>query len=200
MNKLTKSKERAPMGNEILKNDCYDFLKRCLEIEVIGNAKPFSWRRVAHRYKRNFKVRYIFWWRVASYFYSKGGSLNHAIAKKINRKITLKYGTEIQLGAKISPGITFGHHVGIVISCASVIGVNFHVRQNTTIGVKKGIISKINIGDNVEIGANCCIIGDDLTIGNNVVIGAMAFINRNIPSDSTCFTNHLLKISKRENK
>ncbi|WP_322874774.1 serine acetyltransferase [Klebsiella oxytoca] len=184
------------MKNKTLRNDAYENLKQCLQIDVIGNNKPFSWRRVAHRYKRNFKVRYIFWWRIASYLHFKGGYLNNALAKKINRKITLKYGTEIQLGAKISPGITFGHHVGIVISRACVIGVNFHIRQNTTIGVKKGVRSKIKIGDNVEIGANCCIIGDNITIGNNVVIGAMAFINKNIPNDSTCFTNHFLKISK----
>ena len=38
----------------------------------------------------------------------------------------------------------------------------------------------INIGDNVWIGANVCIL-PGVTIGNNVVIGAGSVVNKDIP-------------------
>ena len=47
------------------------------------------------------------------------------------------------------------------------------------ISEKKGVI----IGNNVWIGANCCIVAG-VTIGNNVTIGAGCAIRENIPSNS----------------
>ncbi|CCK15710.1 Serine acetyltransferase [Cronobacter universalis NCTC 9529] len=44
------------------------------------------------------------------------------------------------------------------------------------------------IGDNVSIGASSCIIADQISIGNNVVIGAMSFINKDIPDNCTVVT------------
>lgn len=162
---------------------------------MIGNANPFSWGRIVRRYIRNPGVRFIFWWRIASYLFQKNGKRCKKTAHKINRKLISRYGTEIELGAKISPGITFAHYQGIVISRACIIGKNFHIRQNTTIGVKTGENARIIIGDNVELGANCCIIADDITIGNNVKIGAMAFINKSIPDNCLCYTTHSLSLS-----
>jgi serine O-acetyltransferase len=44
------------------------------------------------------------------------------------------------------------------------------------------------IGDNAEFGANSCIIGD-ITIGNNVTIGAMSLINKNVPDNHTVYNS-----------
>ncbi|EAT0151581.1 serine acetyltransferase, partial [Salmonella enterica] len=46
----------------------------------------------------------------------------------------------------------------------------------------------IRIGNNVNIGANCCIIGLSRKIGDNATIGAMSFINKDIPSNCTYIT------------
>lgn len=40
------------------------------------------------------------------------------------------------------------------------------------------------IGDNVSIFVNTVIIGD-ITIGDNVTIGACSFVNKNVPPDCT---------------
>ncbi|WCF12923.1 serine acetyltransferase [Edwardsiella piscicida] len=70
-----------------------------------------------------------------------------------------------------------------------------------TIGVKQNDqAGKIYIGDNVEIGANCCIIGDDLHIGDNVTIGAMSFINKDIPANHTVYTpksENIMRVKSR---
>lgn len=107
----------------------------------------------------------------------------------------MKYGPDISLDARIAPGLSFSHFCGIVIAGIAVIGENFHIRQNTTIGAggsrfhPKSYSNKfIKIGDNVEVGASSCIIGDALRIGNNVIIGAMSFINKDIPDNCVCYT------------
>lgn len=170
----------------------YRFLKQCLSVEVIkSNDKKFSWRRAMLRSYKCHDRRFIFWWRIASFLHHK----NHSkLANYINRKISLKYGAEINLNAKIKPGISFAHLSGVIITGLATIGENCHIRQNTTIGVGGSRYSEIKnkrfiiIGDNVEIGAHSCIIGNTLTIGNNVIIGAMSFINKNIPDNCTCYT------------
>lgn len=174
-------------------------LKKNLHEEAIGNNKKFTWGRLIRRYIRNPKVRYIVWWRIASYLYDKDSALLKKTAKKINLRLVRSFGTEISLGACIGTGITFAHHHGIVINECCSIGKNFHVRQNTTIGVKSGSYHSIIIGDNVTVGANACIIGDNLKIGDNVTIGAMAFINKDIPDNSTCYSIHKLYIKTAQN-
>jgi len=81
------------------------------------------------------------------------------------------------------------HYVGIVVRAESVIGKNINLRQNTTIGRKdsKNPDGKIYIGDNCDIGAHTCIIGD-IRIGDNVTIGAMAFVNKDVPAGSLVYS------------
>jgi serine acetyltransferase len=108
-------------------------------------------------------------------------------AKRLERKINLKYGVDISIDAKIGPGFRIGHLPGIVITGHAQIGRNFFIRQNTTIGIKTMGLTEydLTIGDNVSVGANSCIIADTLSIGDNVTIGAMSFVNKNIPQGVT---------------
>lgn len=177
-----------------MKSNNYLFLIKCLHVEMIGENNKFTWDRLFRRYFRNHNSRYLFWWRIASYYYNKGGVRNNRKGYRINRRLISKYGIEIELGAHIEPGITFAHLQGIVISRSCVIGKNMHIRQNTTIGIKSKKESVIKVGDNVEIGANACIIGDDISIGDNVTIGAMAFVNSDIPSNTVVYTQHVTNI------
>ncbi len=173
-------------------------LKHYLHADIIGLEKKFSWGRVIRRLIRNPSTRYIFRWRIASYLFNKEGKWSKKIANRMNRNLVFHYGIEIELGAIIAPGITFAHYQGIVISRACIIGDNFHIRQNTTIGVKTGNNSKITIGNNVEIGSNSCIIGDNIKIGNNVTIGAMSFVNKDIPDNCIVYTEKKMKIKIKQ--
>ena len=112
-----------------------------------------------------------------------------------------KYNTDIALGAQIQPGFYIAHYNGVVMSTYCRIGKNFTIRQNTTIGLKS--VEKpdkeycLSFGDNVTIGANCCIIGDKLDIGNNVVIGAMSFVNKDIADDTVYYQKRVTFIKKK---
>lgn len=165
----------------------YLHFRKCISAEML-NRRPFSWRRVIHRYWSLPNKRFYLWWRLTELFFSKKGRLNKWAANYINRKIMRNFNTEIGLGARIGPGFKVVHFQGVVITDCCAIGENFTIRQNTTIGIQGGNNALISIGNNVTIGANSCILADNLNIGDNVIIGAMSFINKDIPSNTTVYT------------
>ncbi len=81
----------------------------------------------------------------------------------------------IELPRKLTIGrmLSLYHGQALVVNKGTVIGENCTLRNATTIGHKQladGSFTKCpRIGNNVDIGANVCIIGD-VTIGDNVVI------------------------------
>ncbi len=173
----------------------YKQLTRYLSADILKNKKDFSWRRIIIRCIKQPQHRYIFWGRIASYLYATDSHFCKARARKINYSLIRKYGIEIMLGTQIGEGIRLPHLTGIVINPHCTIGKNVRIRQNTTIGIKVDEGKRrIIIGDNVDIGANCCIIGNDITIGHNVTIGAMSFINKNIPDNAVCYNEKSSKI------
>ena len=178
-------------------------LKEYWSAEVV-RKKQFNWWRLLLFFKKNKRIRYnyLFWWRLANEMFLSDGKRYRKIASKLNQQLIRKYGIEIGVGAVIGKNIHLTHLSGIVISGYVVIGENFSIKQNSTIGIKTLAEShgsfkenyKITIGNNVVLGAHSCIIGDDIIIGDDVVIGSMSFINKNIPSDCTVYTEKLNKI------
>lgn len=93
-------------------------------------------------------------------------------------------------------GINYSHPVGSFLNAIS-IGDNFSFRQNTTIGNKIDGRNDLipSIGNNVTLGANVCIIGD-VTIGDNVIVGAGCVITKSVPSNSIVVGNPMRIIPK----
>lgn len=87
----------------------------------------------------------------------------------------------------IGPGIKLYHGQGLVIAKGAVIGENCFLRQGVTIGKKisKDGVSSGDpiIGNNVEFGANSCVIGD-VVIGDNCIIGAGVVVTKSLKDDS----------------
>lgn len=100
----------------------------------------------------------------------------------------------VELPRKLIAGknLIFYHGQGLVVNFKTIIGENCVLRNGVTIGHKKladGSLSKSpRIGNNVDIGANACIIGD-ITIGDNVIIGAGAVVIKDIPANSIAVGN-----------
>ncbi len=166
-------------------------LRRYWHIELLGGAhKRFSWRRLRAKYVQRSRYRYLFWFRFAQYLHSSRSKFLRKRAERLADRIAERFGIEIALGAQIGEGLFIPHPVGIVITRKAVIGRNFSIFQNTTIGQKNDDSAPILIGDNVTVGANACIIGHDLRIGNNVTIAAAAFVNKDIPDDHLFVTRY----------
>jgi len=111
------------------------------------------------------------------------------------------WGIELPRKLTVGKGLTLYHGHALVINQGVVIGKNCVLRNSTTIGHKKladGSFSKCpRIGNNVDIGANVCIIGD-IEVGDNVVIGAGAVVTKNIPSDCIVVGNPARILEKIE--
>ena len=93
-------------------------------------------------------------------------------------------------------GVYVAHPYATIIN-AKHIGKNFTCHQCTTIGNKSDFLGNEcpTIGDNVIIGANCCIIGN-ISIGDNVIIGAGSVVVKDIPSNSIVVGNPAHPIQK----
>jgi len=92
-------------------------------------------------------------------------------------------GIEIPYNTAIGKGFRIYHGQALVINKNTVIGENCLVRHSTTIG-NKGESDKCCpvIGNNVNIGAHVCILGN-ITIGENVTIGAGSMVTKDIPAN-----------------
>ncbi len=150
----------------------------CADFRVSGWK---LWKKIFLRYG-DFAV---FLFRLSSESYKKGfvGRIIGNILFRLNIFLT---GCEISPAAKIGLGLNIVHPIGIVIAPA-VIGDNFTIYQNVSIGQRKhGVkVSKwATIGDDVVAYAGAVIIGD-ITIGDRASIGANTVIAADIPAGCT---------------
>lgn len=102
---------------------------------------------------------------------------------KIFEKILFP-GCDIPFITKIGEGAYFPHRaIGVVIHEKAIIGKNATIQANVVIGGKADGGVPV-IGDNVQIGANACVLGG-VTIGDNVFVGAGAVVVNDVPNGCT---------------
>ncbi|MBX2861560.1 MAG: hypothetical protein KTR14_10015 [Vampirovibrio sp.] len=90
------------------------------------------------------------------------------------------FSCEISYLNDIGSGFRFVHCVGSILHPQIKIGKNFHLAQNVTLGDAGGIPT---IGNNVVIAPGVKIFGP-IQIGNGVVIGANAVVNKDVPDNA----------------
>lgn len=95
-------------------------------------------------------------------------------------------GVEIHPGARIGKGFFIDHGIGVVIGETTIIGDNVTLFQGVTLGGTGKERGKRHptIGNNVVIATGAKVLGN-ITIGDNVNIGANAVIIRSVPPDCT---------------
>jgi|TARA_B100000530_G_scaffold52048_2_gene29156 acetyltransferase-like isoleucine patch superfamily enzyme len=96
----------------------------------------------------------------------------------IEKGIMCDPGDNIGIYINAYGGLTLGNNVNIGQNTI-ITTTNHDIYDHRKISDKKGV----TIGDNVWIGANCCIVAG-VIIGDNVTIGAGCTIRQNIPSNS----------------
>ncbi|VAW65724.1 Serine acetyltransferase [hydrothermal vent metagenome] len=103
----------------------------------------------------------------------------------LRNNVQTNWGIDIPKEAVIGPGLCVGHYGGIFISKHAVIGKNLDISQGVTIGMsgKGGNRGVPVIGDNVYIAPGAKLFGK-INIGNNVKIGANAVIYKDIPDNA----------------
>lgn len=114
---------------------------------------------------------------------------------------------EIGTGISIPPSVKIGHsfyigHFGtIIINPNAIIGVNCNISQGVTIGVsgqgeKRGVPI---IGDEVYIGANSAVVGK-INVGNNVLVGACSMVNVSLLDNSVAIGVPAIIVSQNGSK
>jgi serine O-acetyltransferase len=95
-------------------------------------------------------------------------------------------GIEIHQGARIGPGFFIDHGNGVVIGETAVVGRNCILFHQVTLGGTGKSSGKRHptLLDNVVVGTGAKILGD-ITIGNNVYIGANSVVLQDVPDNCT---------------
>lgn len=120
----------------------------------------------------------------ATMLYRMGGMVSKLYQLMLNN-----HDFHLQHLESLGEGFRPVHAYATVINAKS-IGKNFTIRQCTTIGNKTDGRNDLipTIGDNVTLGCNVVIIGN-IHIGNNVTIGAGSIVTHDIPDNSVVVGN-----------
>ena len=107
-------------------------------------------------------------------------------AREINFRAHQLTGCDIHPGATIGKRFFIDHATGVVIGETSVIGDNVSLYQGVTLGGVSFNKGKRHptLGNHVVVGCNASVLGN-ITIGNNVRIGAGSVVLMDIPDDCT---------------
>ncbi|MEB6214232.1 serine O-acetyltransferase [Mammaliicoccus sciuri] len=120
---------------------------------------------------------------IANWFFKKK---MYFIARSISQIARFFTGVEIHPGATIGKRLFIDHGMGIVIGETCRIGNNVTIYQGVTLGGtgKKRGKRHPDIGDNVLIAAGAKVLGN-IEVGNNVNIGANSVVLKDVPDYST---------------
>ena len=115
------------------------------------------------------------------------------------RRLSIKSQIQIPFGTKVGEGFYIGHSGRIIINPRAVLGKNINIATGVTIGQENRgkRVGVPTIGDNCWIGTNAVIVGN-ITIGSDVLIAPLSFVNFDVPDHSIVVGNPA-KIISREN-
>jgi serine O-acetyltransferase len=107
----------------------------------------------------------------------------------VQKHLGQKIGCEIGW-ANIGSGLVLSHPYGITVNSGAVIGNDCTLFKGCTIGsVRSGSIAGVpKLGDRVTVCCNAMICGN-VTIGNDVLIAAGAYVNFDVPDNSVVIGN-----------
>ena len=125
--------------------------------------------------------------------YHKGGIINKLRAKILYNKNVQDFACSFPPGITIGKNLYIAHPTAIRIGRTAVIGDNCRIYPQVMVAAKvvgdkelKASGEKrrhAKIGNNCILGAGCMIIGR-IEIGDNVTIGARAIVTKDVPSNS----------------
>lgn len=129
----------------------------------------------------------LFWGRL--YESSTSRVVRHFALRRCN-KMFAKRGCELTFNGNLGGGMIFGHGYNVTINCRTKTGYNCCFFKGCTIGsIRSGKREGVPVlGDRVTVGCNAFVCGG-ITIGNDVLIAANAFVDFDVPSHSIVIGN-----------
>jgi serine O-acetyltransferase len=115
------------------------------------------------------------------------------LAKYKFKKTSIKLGYSVPINV-FGPGLSIPHYGTIVVNPNVKVGANCRLHVGVNIGASGGADQVPTIGDNVYIGPGAIIFGN-ITIGNNVSIGANSTVTKSF-GDNVVIAGSPAKIIK----
>ncbi|MGG5259248.1 serine O-acetyltransferase [Phycicoccus avicenniae] len=125
----------------------------------------------------------IWSYRLAHRLWDKGPQWRPAarLLSTLTRAVT---GVEIHPGARIGRRFFIDHGMGVVIGATAVVGDDVMLYHGVTLGgrsLQRGVKRHPTLGDRVTVGAGARVLGD-LDIGDDVQIGANSVVVKDVPA------------------
>lgn len=136
-------------------------------------------------------------YRISHFCYKKGFKKFSSFLSWINRFL---FAVWIPGSSSLGKNFQLGYWgLGTVIHSNTIMGDNCLVAQGVTIGRNFGDKKVPLFGNDVYVGAGSKIFGE-ITIGNNVIIGANSVINKSVPDNCTVVGNpmRIIKTDRKE--
>ena len=125
------------------------------------------------------------WFRLAQWAAGHWGALARVVVTPYWWIPSLVLGVELPVSATIGPRLRLYHPHGIVVNPNCTLGSDCHLRHGVTVGNRVdrmgNEVGVASIGDHVELGAGCVVIGD-VHIGDHARIGALAVVLDSVPA------------------
>jgi serine O-acetyltransferase len=164
-------------------------LERYMDSFKQRGQKANRWRIILESFIFKAGFQAVFLHRSAHWLHQRRLNRLAWIVVRMNQFLT---SAEFEFNAIIGPGLMLPHPAGIVIGRGSVIGSRSTLYQGVTLGASDWHSDRITafpkVGHAVFIYAGAKIIGD-ITIGNNVVIGANSVVLQDIPDNALAVGN-----------
>ena len=136
---------------------------------------------------RGANFHYVFWYRIVSHLKHHNHRILAILPYLRLRHYEYKYGMHLNPNITVGKGLLIVHGGAVYLNCES-IGDNFTVYQSVTLGSKKygrqWEFDVPSIGDNVTIYTGATVCGK-IHVGNNTVIGAHAYVDKDVADGST---------------
>ena len=152
--------------------------------------------------KSPLEVKFLYYYRILHGLEVCGKSkksLTYKYYAKKYKMIKERSHISISYSTQIGEGFYIGHTGRVIINSDSILGKNVNIATGCIIGVENRGIRKgcPKIGNCVWIGSNSVIVGN-ISIGDDVLIAPLTFVNFDVPSHSIVIGNPA-RIIYREN-
>lgn len=134
------------------------------------------------------KIKSGLWWGRLSE--RTGNTFFRRVAACISRRLLSRRGIEIVFNGNIGERLQLGHAWGITVNSRAVIGDDCVLYKGCTIGsIRSGKREGVpKLGNRVVVGCNAFVCGG-ITVGDDVLIAANAFVDFDVPSNSLVIGN-----------
>jgi putative colanic acid biosynthesis acetyltransferase WcaB len=125
------------------------------------------------------------WFRLAQWAADHWGALARVVVTPYWLTVSLVVGVELPVSVSIGPRLRLYHPHGIVLSPHCALGSDCHLRQGVTVGNRTDRMGNelgvARLGDDVELGAGCVVIGD-VEVGDHARVGALTIVLKSVPA------------------